>query len=67
MAAATHLPSAVNYRIELKPKAEKKLKSLSPADRGRVVERLRWLVDDLRGRSRGKSSVREKGSAGCES
>jgi mRNA-degrading endonuclease RelE of RelBE toxin-antitoxin system len=39
----------VKFRVELKPKAEKDLKSLSPADRGRVVERLRWSEDDLRG------------------
>ena len=39
----------MNYRIELKPKAEKGLKGLSPSDLGRVVERLRWLEDDLRG------------------
>lgn len=39
----------MNYRIELKPKAEKDLKDLSSADRGRVVDRLRWLEDDLRG------------------
>ena len=39
----------MKYRIELKPKAEKNLKSLSPPDRGRVVEHLRWLEDDLRG------------------
>lgn len=39
----------MNYRIELKSKAEKDLKSLSPVDCGRVVERLRWLEDNLRG------------------
>ena len=39
----------MKYHVELKPKAEKDLKDLSPADRGRVVERLRWLEDDLRG------------------
>lgn len=39
----------MKYRIELKPKAEKDLKGLAPSDRGRVVERLRWLEDDLRG------------------
>lgn len=39
----------MKYRIELKPKAEKDLKALSSEDRDRVVERLRWLEDDLRG------------------
>jgi len=39
----------MRYRVELKPKAEKDLKALSPPDRQRVVERLRWLEDDLRG------------------
>jgi len=39
----------MTYRIELKPKAEKDLKGMSPPDRKRVVERLRWLEDDLRG------------------
>ncbi len=33
----------------LKPKAEKDLKAISSSDRARVVERLRWLEDDLRG------------------
>jgi mRNA interferase RelE/StbE len=37
------------YRVELKLRAEKDLKALSAAERGRVVERLRWLEDDLRG------------------
>lgn len=39
----------MKYRIELKPKAEKDLKGLSPVNRGRAVERLRWLEDDLCG------------------
>jgi mRNA interferase RelE/StbE len=39
----------MKYQIELKPKAEKDLKDLNPTDRGRVVERLRWLEDDLHG------------------
>jgi mRNA interferase RelE/StbE len=39
----------MKYVVELKPKAEKDLKSLHPTDRARIVERLRWLEDDLRG------------------
>jgi mRNA interferase RelE/StbE len=39
----------MRYTIELKPKAEKDLKGLSASNRGRVVERLRWLEEDLRG------------------
>ena len=39
----------MRYTIELKPRAEKDLKGLSPLNRGRVVERLRWLEEDLRG------------------
>jgi mRNA interferase RelE/StbE len=39
----------MNYHVDLKPKAEKDLKAMSPSDRERVVERLRWLEDDLRG------------------
>lgn len=39
----------MKYRVELKPKAEKDLKSMLPADRSRVVERLRLLEDDLGG------------------
>lgn len=39
----------MKYQVELKPRAERDLKALSPADRERVVERLRWLEDDLRG------------------
>jgi mRNA-degrading endonuclease RelE of RelBE toxin-antitoxin system len=35
------------YRV--KPKAEKDLKAMSPSERKRVVERLRWLEEDLRG------------------
>jgi hypothetical protein len=40
---------AVKFRIELKPRAEKDLKELPKTDLARVVERLRWLEDDLRG------------------
>ena len=39
----------MRYRVELKPKAEKDLKTLSGKGRDLVVERLRWLEDDLRG------------------
>ena len=39
----------MTYRVELKPKAEKDLKAMSPSERKRVVERLRWLEEDLRG------------------
>jgi mRNA interferase RelE/StbE len=39
----------MKYQVELKPRAERDLKALSAADRERVVERLRWLEDDLRG------------------
>ena len=39
----------MDYSIELKPKAEKDLKALPTTDRERVVERLRWLQDNLRG------------------
>ncbi|MGL5019647.1 MAG: type II toxin-antitoxin system RelE family toxin [Luteolibacter sp.] len=39
----------MKYAIELKPKAEKDLKGLSASNRGRVVERLRWLEEDLGG------------------
>ncbi len=39
----------MKYRVELKPKAEKDLKALASNDRGRVVERLRWLEDELKG------------------
>jgi mRNA interferase RelE/StbE len=39
----------VTYRVELKPKAEKDLKAMSPSDRRRLVERLCWLEEDLRG------------------
>ena len=39
----------MRYTIELKPRAEKDLKGLSGLNRRRVVERLRWLEDDLRG------------------
>ncbi len=40
-------PASVNYRTELKPKAEKDPNALSSADRVRVVQRLQWLEDDL--------------------
>lgn len=33
----------------MKPKAEKDLKALPQDDRSRVVDRLRWLEDGLRG------------------
>ena len=39
----------MTYRVELKPKAEKDLKDMSPSERKRVVERLRWLEEDLGG------------------
>jgi len=39
----------MRYRVELKPKAEKDLKALPQYDRSRVVERLRWIEDGLRG------------------
>lgn len=39
----------MTYSIELKPKAERDLKSLSAPDRQRVVERLRMLENDLNG------------------
>ena len=39
----------MRYRVELKPKAEKDLTALPQDDRSRVVERLRWLEDGLRG------------------
>ena len=39
----------MKYQVELKPRAERDLKALSANDRQRVVERLRWLEDDLRG------------------
>jgi mRNA interferase RelE/StbE len=39
----------MRYRVELKPKAEKDLMAMPQDDRRRVVERLRWLEDDLRG------------------
>ncbi len=39
----------MTYRVELKPKAEKDLKAMSPSERKRVAERLRWLEEDLRG------------------
>lgn len=39
----------MNYRIELKPKAEKDLRSMPSQDRQRLVERLRWLEDNLKG------------------
>lgn len=39
----------MRYRVELKPRAEKDLKGMSPMDRERVVERLRMLEDGMRG------------------
>ena len=39
----------MKYTIELRPKAEKDLKGLSGSNRGRVVERLRRLEEDLGG------------------
>lgn len=39
----------MKYVIELKPKAEKDLRKLHPEDRIRIVERLRWLEQDLHG------------------
>jgi mRNA interferase RelE/StbE len=39
----------MKFRVELKPRAERDLKALSVSDRERVVERLRWLEDGLRG------------------
>ena len=39
----------MRYTVELKPRAEKDLRGLSPLNRERVVERLRWLEVDLRG------------------
>jgi len=39
----------MTYRVELKPRAEKDLKGIPAPDRKRVVERLQWLEDDLRG------------------
>jgi len=39
----------MNYKVELKPRAEKDLKSLSKADIMRIAERLQLLEDGLRG------------------
>ena len=39
----------MKYRVTLKPKAEKDLKTMTPQDRKRVVERLRLLEDNLSG------------------
>lgn len=39
----------MSCRVELKPKAEKDLRTTPQDNRRRVVERLRWLKDDLRG------------------
>lgn len=39
----------MRYQVELKPRAERDLKALSASDRERVVERLRWLENDLHG------------------
>ena len=39
----------MKYRVNLKLKAEKDLKAMTPQDRSRVVERLRRLEDNLSG------------------
>ncbi len=39
----------MRYAIELKPRAQKDLRSIGRQDRERVIERLRLLEDDLRG------------------
>jgi mRNA interferase RelE/StbE len=39
----------MQYQVELKPLAAKDLGDMSRSDRERVVERLRWLEDGLRG------------------
>jgi len=39
----------MRYHVDLKPRAEKDLKAMSPPERERVVARLRMLEDDLRG------------------
>ena len=39
----------MNYQIELKPKAEKDLKSLQKGDIVRVADRLRLLENDMQG------------------
>ncbi len=39
----------MEYKIELKPKAGKDLKRLTGKDYTLVVERLKWLEEDLKG------------------
>lgn len=39
----------MQYRVTLKPKAEKDLKAMTSSDQIRVVERLKRLEDDLSG------------------
>ena len=39
----------MRYTIELKPRAEKDLRSIGRPDRERVIERLRRLENDLQG------------------
>lgn len=39
----------MRYAIELKPRAQKDLRSIGRQDRERVIERLRLLENDLRG------------------
>ena len=42
-------PLTVKYDVDLKPKAEKDLRGLPSSVRNRVIERLHWLENDLRG------------------
>jgi mRNA interferase RelE/StbE len=39
----------MRFQVELKARAERDLKALPVGERERVVERLRWLEDNLRG------------------
>lgn len=39
----------MKYHIEFKPKAEKDLKSISPVYQSQIIEKIRWLEDNLRG------------------
>jgi mRNA interferase RelE/StbE len=39
----------MKYTIELKPRAEKDLKNLQPADIHRIIEKLKLLSEDLQG------------------
>jgi mRNA interferase RelE/StbE len=39
----------MNYRVTLKPKAEKDLRNMDSQSRSRVVQRLRMLEDNLSG------------------